>query len=107
MKVTGLSVLDKYIKRNKQLAESFSKWVEILKQSNWSSSVDIKKTFADADTINKNVYIFNIKSNRSLCMVFFEDDEIEIIWVGNHDGYNRKFNSKKKILKFLKNKGYE
>ncbi len=31
MKVTGLSVLDKYIKRNKQLAKSFSKWVEILK----------------------------------------------------------------------------
>ena len=106
MNILNSYLIDEYAKQDKPLEKKFSKWVEIIKTSNWKSSIDIKNTFKDVDTISKNIYIFNIKSSRSLCMVFFDDNELEIIWVGNHSNYEKKFNSKQKILKFVENEGY-
>lgn len=106
MRVSGTKLIDKYVKRNKPLDKKFSEWVKILKSENFNSSVDLKSRFNDIDTITKNIYIFNIKSSRSLCMVYFEDNEIEICWVGNHTDYERKFNTKKKILKFIDENGF-
>ena len=107
MLLLNKKLIDNYVKRDKLLAIKFSEWAEIIQNSDWQTSNDIKATFKDADTISKNVYIFNIKSSRSLCMVYFDENEVEIAWVGNHNDYDRKFNSKKKILKFLKDRGYE
>ena len=107
MKITNIKQIHKYVKRDYILAKEFNKWIRIIKLAEWKKANDIKKTFKDVDTISKNIFIFNIKSSRSLCIVYFADKEIDIIWVGNHDDYDKKFNSKKKILKFIQNKGYE
>jgi hypothetical protein len=47
-------------------------------------------------------------TDRTLAMVYFNEGELEIMWVGNHQDYERKLkNNKNTIRKFLKDQGYD
>jgi len=106
MNINGEKKIHKTIRIDRNLAELVFIWLRILKNVIWNSSSDIKETFKDADTITKNIYVFNLKSFRFLCIVDFIDEDVDILWFGNHDDYTRKFNSKTKILKFVQDNGY-
>lgn len=41
-------------------------------------------------------------------MVYFKEGELEIVWVADHQEYERKLkNNKNTIRKFLRDKGYD
>jgi len=108
MDVLNKKVIFKYTKKDKNLLEEFNEFIKKIEKANWKKSIEVKSTFNDSDTITKNVYIFNIKKSRLLCVIYFDYEEIEIVWAGSHDDYVGIFkNNKKTILKFLTLKGYE
>ncbi|GAB3832790.1 type II toxin-antitoxin system HigB family toxin [Pontibacter rugosus] len=107
MDVLGRNKITKYVKNKYELAREFDIFISRIKASEWKDGADVKITFPDVDHILGNVYIFNVSSSRSLAMIYFGDQEVEIIWAGNHDDYEATFqNNKSTIKKFLKNKGF-
>ncbi|MBC5994025.1 type II toxin-antitoxin system HigB family toxin [Pontibacter cellulosilyticus] len=107
MDVLGRNKITKYVKNKHELAREFNAFVSKIKSSEWKSASDVKETFPDSDHIVGDVYIFNISSSRSMAMVYFKEQEVEIVWAGNHDDYETTFrNNTSTIKKFLKKKGF-
>jgi mRNA-degrading endonuclease HigB of HigAB toxin-antitoxin module len=107
MYVIGKKVVFKYTKKDKNLLNEFNKCITAIEKSVWKNGQDVKNTFNDVDHIGENIYIFNIKSSRSLLLIYFDENEIEIVWAGSHNNYEKLFkNNKSAILKYLKAKGY-
>lgn len=107
MYVIGKKVVFKYTKKDRNLLNEFNKFITAIETAVWKNGQDVKDSFKDADHIGENIYIFNIKSSRSLLLIYFDDNEIEIVWAGSHNDYERLFkNNKSTILKYLKKKGY-
>ena len=51
MNIIGKKFLDKYVKRNIQLKNKVAEFVDIVKLSDWKSSIDVKNTFKDVDKV--------------------------------------------------------
>lgn len=106
MDLFGKDKLFKYAKKDKNLQKEINAFVEKFEKARWQKSSDIQEDFPDVDLISKEAYIFNIKSSRTLIVIFFSDNEAEIAWAGNHNDYDRLFNNKKTILRYLKDRGF-
>lgn len=80
MDLIGKEKLFKYAKRDKKLQKELNAFVSKVEKARWQKSSDIQEDFPDVDLISKEAYIFNIKSSRTLVVVFFSDNEAEIAW---------------------------
>jgi len=108
MEVIGRGTLDKHAKNNTVLQKVIDEFVEKVEKAAWRNDADLKITFPDADRIFKNVYVFDLTgSDRTLTLVYFTNGQVQIVWAGNHQEYERELkNDKDTIRKFLKQKGY-
>jgi mRNA-degrading endonuclease HigB of HigAB toxin-antitoxin module len=77
--------------------------------ADWKNDADVRAAFPDADRIFGGVYVFNLtRSDRTLTMVYFKAGEVDIVWVGDHQAYDRELkNNRDTIKKVLKKKGYD
>jgi mRNA-degrading endonuclease HigB of HigAB toxin-antitoxin module len=109
MQLTGVKALDKFTRNNATLKKAVDEFIQKVLAADWENDADVKVTFPDADRIFTEVYIFNLtRSDRTLAMVYFSEGELEIVWVGNHQDYERKLkNNKNTIRKFLRDQGYD
>lgn len=108
MEVIGRRTLDKHAKNSPVLQKVINDFVEKVEKANWKNDADLKVTFPDADRIFKNVYVFDLTgSDRTLTLVYLVNEQVQIVWAGNHQEYERELkNNKDTIRKFLKQKGY-
>ncbi len=108
MEVIGRRTLDKHAKNNNTLQQVINEFLEKLKKAAWQNDADVKASFPDADRIFRNVYVFDLTgSDRTLTLVYFANGQVQIVWAGNPQAYERELkNNKDTIRKFLKKKGY-
>ena len=71
---------------------------------NWQSQEELKRDRKDADCVHSGgFYFFNIEVHRTLILIEFEDSEASVIWVGDHQEYERIFkNNRSAIASWLK-----
>jgi mRNA-degrading endonuclease HigB of HigAB toxin-antitoxin module len=108
MVIIGKKELLKFGKNNHSLLGLLNDFITTIEAVEWKNDEDVKNTFSNADRIFKNIYVFNITSNRVLALVYFKEGELDIAWVGDHNDYTRDLNNNKDtIRKLLKRKGFD
>ncbi len=95
MRVTGKSELDRFCRKYKECnyKESFKKWHDEVKKSNWDKPSDVIETFNKADPNCKtksgnNVCIFNtVCGSRLICGIKYDEKIVVIKEALTHDEY--------------------
>ncbi len=109
MRLINKKALEK-LKRKKRgnvsLVKEIDQLIEDFETHNWQSPDEIKKDRKDADCVHsEGFYFFNIEIHRTMILIEFEDNEASVVWVGDHQEYDRVFkNNKSAIANWLKSK---
>lgn len=67
MEIIGISVLEEFWQQHTTAKKPIIRWINIVREAEWSKWHDIKQTFATADLVhieNKRYVIFNISGNK-------------------------------------------
>ncbi len=82
--------LHEFSKRYRDSAEPLDRWYRIVKQSNYNSFAELKKTFPSADQVGKFT-IFNIGGNkyRLIAYIVYSAKRIYIRHILTHTGYDK------------------
>jgi mRNA interferase HigB len=66
-------------------------WFEEARKANWSSTADVRRSYATASIVSAERIVFNIKGNayRLVAAVDFEKQIVWIKWIGTHRDYDR------------------
>jgi mRNA interferase HigB len=92
--------IEDYVICNNQSRIPFKNWLNRIKESDWSTPIDLIHTFNDADLLGKRTkrVIFNIggKKFRMICTYHFGRKRIHLFinWIGTHAEYSRLCDSK-------------
>lgn len=111
MRIINKKVLEK-LKRKKRgdvaLAKAIDQLIKDFERHHWHNQEDLKQVRQDADCVHSDgFYFFDIEIHRTMILIEFEDDEASVIWVGNHQQYERLFkNNKSAIANWLKAKDF-
>ena len=91
MRIFTEQVLKEYCDEHPEVKVALQEWVSIVKRSDWTCFVDIKKTINSVDYIGNQRYIFNIKGNnyRLVVVIKFTIKFIYIRFIGTHSEYNK------------------
>lgn len=73
------------------LKAALDAWFDEVKKARWSSSADIKRSYATASIIAADRVVFNVKGNdyRLVVAVDFEKSIVWIKWIGTHRDYDK------------------
>src|SRR5690625_5178867 len=102
----ALEKLKRKKRGNASLAKEIDQLIEDFENHNWKSQEELKQARKDADCVHsEGFYFFNIEIHRRMILIEFEDNEASVIWVGDHQEYERVFkNNKSVIANWLKSK---
>jgi mRNA interferase HigB len=66
-------------------------WLHEVKKAQWSSTADVKRSYATASVVTAERVVFNVKGNayRLVVAVDFEKGIVWIKWIGTHKEYDR------------------
>jgi mRNA interferase HigB len=66
-------------------------WFHEVKKAQWSSTADVKRSYATASVVTAERIVFNVKGNsyRLVVAVDFEKGIVWIKWIGTHKEYDR------------------
>ena len=92
MNIIGKQKIAKFQKKHSDSRRPINNWLNILENSNFKNSVELKNSFPSVNCIGNDRYIFDIKGNhyRAVCIVFFIDNEIIIEEILTHAEYDKK-----------------
>ena len=90
MRISGLGIIHRFIRRHPESAKALARWIETVKMARWSTMMDIRETFGSADWV-KGLVVFNIGGNkfRLIAKVEFGERLVVIINVLTHAEYDR------------------
>jgi len=73
------------------LKAALDAWFDEVKKARWSSTADVKRSYATASIVSADRVAFNIKGNdyRLVVAIDFEKSIVWIKWVGTHRDYDR------------------
>lgn len=102
----ALEKLKRKKRGNSSLAKDIDQLIKDFENHNWQNQEQLKNTRKDADCIHsEGFYFFDIEIHRTMILIQFEDDEASVIWVGDHQEYERVFkNNKSAITKWLRSR---
>lgn len=112
MRIIGLSRLNKLKVKNRG---NIGLWTEIDKLINDLETFEgydldaLKRIRKDADCVHdEGFYFFDIQIHRTLLLIeLAEDKTATIVWVGNHQDYEKTFRNNKKVIeKWLRTRNY-
>ena len=111
MELFGKSILKRYQKKNrgnKPLETGIKELNRVWQEAKWENYAEAKKQRKDCDRVHMEGFFFfdPTKSHRILVGMFFDVQEINVLWIGDHDEYDSIFNNKGAIAKWLKKKGH-
>jgi len=111
MRLIGKQKLEKLKRKNRgniPLKNEIDELIASIESDKWKNQTELSKARPDADCVHsEGFFFFNIDIHRTMIMIEFEDDEATIVWVGNHDAYERTFkNNKNTIKKWLKDNNW-
>jgi mRNA interferase HigB len=66
-------------------------WFDEAKKAHWTSTADVRRSYATASIVTAERIVFNIKGNayRLVAAVDFEKSIVWIKWIGTHKDYDR------------------
>lgn len=66
-------------------------WFDEVKKARWTSTADVKRSYATASIVTAERIVFNVKGNayRLIVSVDFEKGIVWIKWLGTHKDYDR------------------
>ena len=99
--------LQKKNKGNKKLVDAIKQLISDIEGEDIDGYEKLQEVRQDADKVhNDGLYFFDIHVHRTLILIEMDEDlsEATVVWVGNHDEYERTFkNNKSTIHKWLRN----
>jgi len=78
-------------KEHSALKAALDAWFDEVKKARWSSTAEVKRSYATASIVSADRIVFNIKGNdyRLVVAADFEKGIIWIKWIGTHKDYDR------------------
>jgi mRNA interferase HigB len=66
-------------------------WFDEVKNARWSSTAEVKRSYATASIVTAERVVFNVKGNayRLITAIDFEKSILWIKWIGTHKDYDR------------------
>lgn len=100
--------LKKKNKSNKKLLVAVDEFMKTIEGAKWKDVKEMKKERRDADHIHDNrFYFFDLYIHRVFCLMEITDNELDVLWVGTHDEYEKIFkNNKNTAKKWLRERQY-
>jgi mRNA interferase HigB len=91
MVIINRYILLEFTRKHADTNKPVVKWIADVENVQWSSFVDVKKTYRTADYIGNDHIVFDIKGDnyRFVTIVIFEDGVVNIRWAGTHSEYNK------------------
>ncbi len=103
------SLLERLKRKNRgniNLIKAIDKLIVDIQENDWNSPKELKEIRPDADCVhNDGFYFLNLNIHRTMILIEFDENKrVRIVWVGNHQEYEKTFkNNKNTIKKWLKN----
>lgn len=91
MRIISGRTIKEYYEAHPSSKAALQDWSEKVKDANWSSLADMKRTFNSVDYVGNQHYVFNIKGNdfRLIAVVKFTPKFVLIRFIGTHAEYDR------------------
>jgi mRNA interferase HigB len=94
MRVIGLPILESFWQNQHQARKPFEKWIQVVKQANWSNWSQLKLTFRSADLVpvrTKKFVVFNVGGNkyRIVTIVNFKGQIVIVEAALTHKQYDK------------------
>lgn len=91
MRVIALRTIRDYYTRHPQAKAALEDWYTKTRKASWSCLGDIRETFASADYVGNQRYVFNIKGNdfRLVVVIQFTPGLVYVRFVGTHAEYDK------------------
>jgi mRNA interferase HigB len=91
MIIVYLQKLETFSKKHADAKKSLSAWKKITEDSVWKKKQDILISFPNAKMIQNNRARFEIVHNkyRLIAEVFYDDEYVEIRFIGTHNEYDK------------------
>lgn len=88
-------------KGNGALVKEIDRLIEDFESHDWQNPEELKKDRRDADCVHpEGFYFFNIEIHRTMIFIGFEELEASVLWVGDHQEYERIFKNNKSSIAF-------
>jgi len=90
-RIFAKSTLRNYWEKNPDSEQHLKTWYDTVMSSDWETSNDVKKTYANASILKNNRIVFNIKGNtyRLVVKFNFEKQWVFIKFIGTHIEYDK------------------
>src|SRR5690554_6910350 len=91
MRIVTFSKIKMFIEKHADADVALRDWYFKTKKSDWNNLNELKQTFASADYIGNNRFVFNIKGNdyRLVAIVIFASKKVYIRFIGTHAVYDK------------------
>ncbi len=104
MRLTNKKSLEKLRRKNKgntKLIKALNKLVDDIEFNKWKTPNKLYIDRTDADCVhNDGFYFFNINAHRTLFLIVFEEEEeATVVWVGSHQDYETIFKNNRNTIK--------
>jgi mRNA interferase HigB len=78
-------------KHHSALKAALDAWFDEVRKARWSSTADVKRSYATASIVAADRIVFNIKGNdyRLVAAADFEKGIVWIKWIGTHKDYDK------------------
>ena len=92
---------------NVKLSKAIDKLIRNIEGSEWNNKLEVIESRPDADRVHSdNFFFFDINIHRTMILIAFNEQEAEILWVGNHAEYDSTFKGNKRTIEtWLRNHG--
>lgn len=92
MRIVGRDKLDEFVGTHADARTWIENWLADVSAARWTSTHDIKKSYASASFVQPNLVIFNVKGNsyRLEVNVAFKTGTVVVVWVGTHGQYDKR-----------------
>lgn len=66
-------------------------WFDVVSAARWTGHSDVKKDYGGNVDLAHRKYIFDIRGNRYrlVCVIDFVRHGVLVLWIGNHNEYDR------------------
>jgi len=85
------TIADTFCKKHAAARKSVAVWITLTENSTWKKKMDVLATFPNAKMLKHNRARFEISHNkyRLIAEVDYEDEIVEIRFIGTHAEYDR------------------
>ncbi len=99
--------LKKKNRGNLKLFKAIDRLINDIEKSEWKNKLDVVESRHDADSVyGDNFFFFDLNVHRTMTLILFCEQTVEILWVGNHDEYEKTFKGNKSTIEtWLRNHG--